>query len=81
MANELKKYITDHNKTRKMFGAPPIQFDFLTRGAKQVLRENILGELSPENLSCDGEASLEYIEKRRRFLTDALSELERTPAV
>jgi hypothetical protein len=81
MANELKKYITEVNTFRKVFGAPPIQHDFITRGAKIVLQEHILGELSPENLSQDGEASDEYIGKRRKFLLAALDQLSNTIAV
>lgn len=82
MANTaLTRYINDYNAFAGIFGHPPVHAGFLTRGAKNMLVNRIKGELSPEHLTCDGEASQAYVVQRSKYLRTALSELEVAIAV
>lgn len=77
----LAQYITDYNRFAAAFRRGQIHLEFMTRGAKKELLERIESQLSPENLSCDGEASPAYVHHRRNFLNRVKHELQNVVAV
>lgn len=68
----LNAYIDNLNLRRRLFQDPDIS---LPEDADTV-RRALECDLSPENLHRDGEASASDVTSRRRFFTDALSELD-----
>lgn len=75
----LPDYIAEYNRTATIFGKPTIRAllpGALTAAEKQILADKLGGELSPENLSCDGEASTDYVRQRGAYLRTVAAELE-----
>jgi hypothetical protein len=76
----LKKYIEERNLMNRMFrkGGCGAEYsvEFMTRGAKKELLEQLECDLSPENLARDGERPMAQIRSRARMLTAAKKELE-----
>ena len=60
----LQAYIDRKNQWNAIFKGE--QFEIKTAAGRQRLADNIDCELSPENLSCDGELSI--AQARRRYL-------------
>ena len=77
---QLKAYLDQRNAFNKIFGTTPLSLD--TAADRQRIAEMIDGELSPENLTCDGELSRSAVQQRYRKLTAAARELKQLdPAV
>jgi hypothetical protein len=77
---QLKAYLDQRNAFNKIFGTTPLSLD--TAADRQRIAEMIDGELSPENLTCDGELSRSAVQQRYRQLTAAARELKQLdPAV
>lgn len=78
--DNLKTYIASKNPMRKLFGEPLLCVPTTKHGAKYIL--NMLdADLSPENLTCDGELSGQSLALKTRALMRArceLVELEKT---
>ena len=74
----LKQYINEKNVWRVLRGKEKA-FDInnLSAKDKKVLGDMIEGDLSPENLCCDGEAPMAYIRKRSAMLHQARAELSK----
>lgn len=77
----LSQYVDQQNRFSKIFGAPQIKLDFLTVGAKQELLDRLECDLSPENLTCDGEIRGAAVVKKAKFLRQVVSELQALKAV
>lgn len=73
----LKAYIDQKNIWGACFGSEPLT---LPQDAARI-RNSLEADLSPENLTCDGEASPAFVRKQYQFLTAALAELESAYAV
>lgn len=71
----LAKYIEYISLRNKAFGESPLDINNLTDADKVKLADHIASELSPENLSFDGEASRTHIISRGNFLRAAAAEL------
>ena len=69
----LQAYIDRKNQWNAMFKGE--QFEIKTAKGRQRLAQNIDSELSPENLSCDGELPRAEINRRYRELTSAARDL------
>ena len=69
----LQAYIDKKNKWNAMFNGP--QFEIKTAAGRQRLADNIDCELSPENLTCDGELPRAEVNRRYRELTGAARDL------
>ena len=63
MMKALKEYVEKKNQWNAIFGGAPL--DLNNAQDRQKIAEAIDGDLSPENLSCDGELS--YAEQNRRY--------------
>jgi len=76
----LNAYLDHKNSWNAIFGSPAMSLD--TAQDRQRIAEMIDNELSPENLTCDGELSRTAVQQRYRQLTTAARELKQLdPAV
>ena len=67
----LKSYVDQKNRWDMIFGKP----ELVIGEHNQQIAESIDSALSPENLTCDGEAPIGGIRKRYAQLTSAAREL------
>ena len=67
----LKSYVDQKNRWDMIFGKPAL----VIGQDNQKIADSIDSELSPENLTCDGEAPIGGIRKRYAQLTSAAREL------
>jgi len=76
----LKTYVERKNQFSAIFGHKPL--DLNSAADRQKIADSIDSELSPENLTCDGELSRSQVQARYRQLTTAARELQKLdPAV
>jgi hypothetical protein len=75
----LQAYIDQKNKWQKLFKGP--QYEIQTAKGRRVVAACLDSDLSPENLTCDGELSRAEIVQRHRVLTAAATELARLDPV
>ena len=71
--SNLEQYVESKNRWRKIFGEP--ELSLLGANDRKIIAECIDGELSPENLTCDGEADPRWVRKQHVFLTRCAQEL------
>ncbi len=69
----IEQYVERKNSFAKLFGNRPLSL--LNAKDRQKIADSIDGELSPENLTCDGELSRSQVQQRYQFLTRAAQEL------
>jgi len=74
MSNELKQYLDRANTLGKLFGEK--EYDLNSAVDRRRLAEKLDCDLSPENLSCDGELRGEALKRKYTLLTRALKQLE-----
>jgi hypothetical protein len=70
----LEAYVEQRNAYAKIFGKAPLSL--LNSADRQRIAEMIDGDLSPENLTCDGELSRSAVQAKYRQLTRAAQELQ-----
>jgi len=70
----LTDYVKQMNDWNAIFGTGPVTFP-LTEATAQKIASKLDGELSPENLHCDGEITPAQAQKKYNFLTLVLDEL------
>jgi len=71
----LKKYIQQQNIMADIFGSPKIDAENITESDLKVLKERVETDLSPENLSCDGELSGEKLRRKSSYLHSVQNEI------
>jgi len=77
---DLIRYVQQTNDWNKLFGSK--QYDLDSAADRQALADKIDSELSPENLTCDGELSAAQVRARRAVLVAVAKELQKfDPAV
>ena len=69
----LEQYVEQKNKWRGVFNQKPLSL--LTQGDRQTIANSIDSELSPENLTCDGELRGAQVQQKFRCLTRCAEEL------
>ena len=70
----IEQYVEQKNKWRAIFNQKPLS---LLNGAdRQAIANSIDSELSPENLTCDGELPRSQVQARYKSLTKAAFELK-----
>ena len=69
----LQAYVDQKNTWSKMFGGRVL--DLKSAADRKRIAESIDCELSPENLSCDGELSRAEVNRRFKHLTRCAEEL------
>jgi hypothetical protein len=70
----IEQYVERKNSFAKLFGTRPLSL--LNAEDRQKIADSIDAELSPENLTCDGELSRSQVQQRYNFLTRAAQELQ-----
>lgn len=70
----IEQYVERKNSFAKLFGTPALSL--LRAEDRQKIADSIDAELSPENLTCDGELSRSQVQQRFNFLTRAAQELK-----
>jgi len=70
----LEAFVNAENRLRKIFKQTPLSL--LNPKDRQRIADNIDGQLSPENLHCDGEISPAQARKKYRYLTQCAAELQ-----
>jgi hypothetical protein len=70
----LQAYVESKNKWRAIFGKGPLSLDNATD--RQRIAETIDAELSPENLTCDGELPWSQVKARHNQLILAARQLQ-----
>ena len=70
----LEAYVNSKNKWNAIFGSK--QYDLSNARDCQQLAECIDNELSPENLTCDGELSRAEVQRRYKTLIKVAQELK-----
>ena len=71
----LETYLEQKNRWNAIFGQAAMTFPLSQTDANDVMN-SIASELSPENLHCDGEASITHVRKKAKFLNTVQRELE-----
>ena len=69
----LEQYVESKNQWRALFGKQP--WSLLNAVDRQRIAETIEAELSPENLTCDGELSATQVRRRFQMLRRCADEL------
>ena len=69
----LEAYVERKNKWSAIFGEKPLSL--LNAKDRQKIADSLDCDLSPENLTCDGELSRSQVQAKYRELTRAVAEL------
>ena len=69
----IEKYVEQKNSWGKIFGQKPLSL--LNKEDRQKIADSLDADLSPENLTCDGELSRSQVQARYNFLTRCAEEL------
>ena len=72
---ELQAYIVRKNRWNAIFKGE--QFEIQTAQGRQRVADALDADLSPENLSCDGELPRSQIQAKHRALAQAAQELQK----
>jgi hypothetical protein len=75
----LQAYINQKNKWNAIFRGE--QFELETAQGRKRVAQSLDADLSPENLTCDGELSRAEIARRYKVLTAAATELAKVDPV
>jgi hypothetical protein len=70
----IQRYVAQKNSWGKLFGKPALSL--LRAEDRQKIADSIDADLSPENLTCDGEISRTEVQRRYNLLTRAAQELQ-----
>ena len=71
----LTAYVDRKNSFAKIFGSR--QLSLQNAADRQAIADSIDSDLSPENLTCDGELSRSQVQARYNTLTKAAKELQK----
>jgi len=71
----LKAYVESKNQWNAIFGTPAMTFPLSQANANDLMN-SIGSELSPENLHCDGEASITHVRAKVKQLNSVTKQLE-----
>jgi hypothetical protein len=69
----LEQYVERKNSWGKLFGSKPLSL--LNASDRQKIADSIDADMSPENLTCDGELSRSQVSQRVKFLSRCAEEL------
>ena len=69
----LEQYVENKNRWRLIFTQKPLSL--LNAQDRQTIANSIDSELSPENLTCDGELRGAQVQQKFRYLTRCAEEL------
>lgn len=72
----LVNYVEGKNRIRRLFNQPLLDAANLTAQQVRELLDHIEGDLSPENLTCDGELRGAKLKAKQNMILGARAELE-----
>ena len=70
----IERYVADKNNWNSLFGKNKLSL--LVKADRQRIADMLDADLSPENLTCDGELPRAEVQRRYNFLTKAAKELK-----
>jgi hypothetical protein len=70
----LEQYVDQKNSWGKIFGNKPLSL--MNAKDRQKIADSLDSDLSPENLTCDGELRGAQVQTKYRFLTRCALELQ-----
>jgi ribosomal protein L15 len=70
---ELKAYVEQKNRWNAIFKGK--QYEIQTAQGRQAVADSLDSDLSPENLTCDGELPRSQVQAKYRQLTKAAEQL------
>jgi hypothetical protein len=70
----IEQYVDQKNQWAGLFGGK--RLSLLNKADRQRIAYSLDADLSPENLTCDGELPRAEVQKRYNFLTRAAKELK-----
>lgn len=70
----LKRYVDSKNTWSAIFGSPALTLN--SAADRQKIAASLDADLSPENLTCDGELRGSQLRERYNYLTQAAKELQ-----
>jgi hypothetical protein len=70
----LEAYVDSKNSWGRLFGSKPLSL--LNAADRQAIADSIDADLSPENLTCDGELTRAQVQAKYQRLTRAARELQ-----
>ena len=70
----IEQYVERKNSFAKLFGTKPLSL--LNAKDRQAIADSLDSDLSPENLTCDGEVRGAQLQAKYQFLTRAAQELQ-----
>ena len=73
VGKELQEFVDRENKMAELFNRK--QLDLADAASRQTVADSIDCQLSPENLTCDGELSRAEVDRRYRFLRRVAAQL------
>jgi hypothetical protein len=71
--SNLEQYVEQKNSWGKIFGQQPLSL--LNAKDRQKIADSLDSDLSPENLTCDGELRGSAVQQKYRYLTRCAEEL------
>ena len=71
--SNIEQYVENKNKWRAIFNQAPLSL--LNSDHRQAIADSIDSEMSPENLTCDGELPRSVVQLKMRNLTRCAEEL------
>ena len=71
--SNLERYVASKNSWGKLFGSK--ELSLLNAQDRQKIADSIDADLSPENLTCDGEMPAGQVRQRHAFLVRCAEEL------
>lgn len=71
--SNLEQYVEQKNSWGKLFGSKPLSL--LNAQDRLKIADSLDADLSPENLTCDGELPASQVRARHQFLTRCAREL------
>ena len=71
--SNLENYVDGINRWGKLFGTKPLSL--LNAKDRQAIANRIDSDMSPENLTCDGELRGAQVQQKFRYLTRCAEEL------
>jgi len=71
---DLKQYVENKNRWNLIFNNPC--YDLESAADRQRIADALDADLSPENLTCDGELSRAQVISRKKFLDAAAKQLQ-----
>lgn len=74
MPKAIEKYVEQKNSWGKIFGSRPLSLQ--SAADRQTIADSLDCDLSPENLTCDGELTRSQVQTKYNFLTQAATELK-----